>query len=138
MRTKLASTEADIKRILQKRCFGDISHVFFGSISQVLHRYFSKDLPRFSEQRFSRTALKCCLSSVIYSSGKQYQPGHFLQSQGKKNLPFLYTLFRGYFYSLKIVKKYSGQLYYTQQSKSVISIYPFGSLFIVRKRHYRK
>ena len=39
MKTKLASTEAEIKRILQKKCFGDISHVFFGGISQVLRGY---------------------------------------------------------------------------------------------------
>ena len=31
-----------------------------------------------------------------------------LQPQGNKNLPFLYSLFCGYFYSLKTVKKYSG------------------------------
>ena len=70
MKTKLASTEADIKSVLQKRCFRGISHVFFGGISQVLHRYFFKRLPRFSEQLFSRTALKCCLSSIIYKYGR--------------------------------------------------------------------
>ena len=70
MKTKLASTEADIKSVLQKKCFGGISHVFFGGISQVLHRYFFKDLPRFLEQLFSRTALKCFLSSVIYKYGR--------------------------------------------------------------------
>ena len=48
MKTKLASTEADIKGVLQKRCFGGISHVFFGGMSQVLRRHFFKDLPRFS------------------------------------------------------------------------------------------
>ena len=70
MKTKLASTEAEIKRILQKKCFGDISHVFFGGISQVLRGYCFKDLPRFSEHLFSRAALKCCFSSVIYKYGR--------------------------------------------------------------------
>ena len=70
MKTKLASTEADINSVLQKRCFGGISHVFFGAISQGLHRYFFKDLPRFLEHLFSRTALKCCLSSVIDKYGR--------------------------------------------------------------------
>ena len=50
--------------------FGGISHVFFGGISQVTHRYLFKDLPRFSEHLFSRTALKCCLRSVIYKCGE--------------------------------------------------------------------
>ena len=66
MKTKLASTEADIKIVLQKRCFRGISHVFFGGISQVLHRYFSKDLPKFSEHLLSRKTLKCCMSSAIH------------------------------------------------------------------------
>ena len=52
--------------------FGGISHVFFGGISQVTHRYLFKDLPRFSEHLFSRTALKCCLRSVIYKCGENY------------------------------------------------------------------
>ena len=70
IKTKLVSTEVDIKSVLKKRCFGGISHLFFGGISQVLHRYFLKDLSRFSEQLSSRTALKCCLSSVIYKYGR--------------------------------------------------------------------
>ena len=68
--TKLTSTETDTESDLQKRCFGGISHVFFGGISQLLHSYLFKDLPRFSEHLFSRTALKCCLSSVIYKYGR--------------------------------------------------------------------
>ena len=50
-----------------KKGVSEVFHiVFFGGVSQVLHKYFFKDLPRFSEHLFSRTALKCCLSSVIY------------------------------------------------------------------------
>ena len=50
--------------------FAGISHVFFGGISQVTHRYLFKDLPRFSEHLFSRTALKCCSQCYLQMWGK--------------------------------------------------------------------
>ena len=64
--TKMMSAETNIETVLQKRCFKGISHVFFGGIWQELHWYFFKDLRRFSEHPFSRIALKCFLSSIIY------------------------------------------------------------------------
>ena len=51
-----------------------VSEVFHIYLLEVFHRCFTgiffKDLPRFSEHHFSRTALKCCLSSVIYKYGR--------------------------------------------------------------------
>ena len=40
-------TEADIKSVLQKRCFGRYFTCIFGGISQVLHMCFFKNLPKF-------------------------------------------------------------------------------------------